>query len=470
MTTRALAGLLRLNLRRGRRSFVLASIGVAIGIASLSFFLALGAGVERGVLGRIFPVGQLEIVPRQASLGGPLDVLSFGGPKPLDDAFVDALRQRPEVAKVYRRMKLAFPARAWGGQELIGRELRAELIAEGLDPSATSGDSLAPQPFVGPPDPSTLRACNADTECGSGEYCPWDTHRCERPVPAVVSPFLLEIYNGTIAKAHGLPRIGETLANRFRGITFTVELGRSFLGPAVGKLLGGAPTAESRAEPHQRRVMVVGLSRAASPLALSIPIDYVRAWNKEYAGERAGKELSSVVAIVKDGARGTGLAAFARASGYELADSGAERAGLAITLMTALFALVSLAILLVAAMNIAHSFFRAVAERRRELGLLRALGATQRDLSSLLLMEAAAIGLAGGALGIVVARLAALVIDLGAARFVPDFPFKPESFFAFDAATIAIGLSASLLACLLGALLPARLAARVDPAAALQGS
>ena len=67
------------------------------------------------------------------------------------------------------------------------------------------------------------------------------------------------------------------------------------------------------------------------------------------------------------------------------------------------------------------------------------------------------------------ARACAYAIDLGAARFVPDFPFKPESFFSFDASTIGIGIGASLLACLLGAMLPARLAARVDPAAALQG-
>ncbi len=470
MTSRALLGLVRLNLRRSRRSFILSAIGVAIGIASLTFFLALSGGAER-VLEKIFPVGQIEIIPKKSSLGGPLDVLSLGGPRPLDDAFVDALEKRGEVERVFRRMKLAFPARAWGGQALLGREVRAELIAEGLEVTATAGDDLGPLPFRGPPDPSTLRACNADTECNAGEYCPWDSHRCETPVPAVISPFLIEIYNGTIAKAHGLPQIGSLLASRFRGLTFTGELGRSFLGPNVGKLLGGLGTkTTTNAEPHQRKFMLVGISRAASPLAVSVPIEYVRAWNREYAGEAASHELSSVVAVMKQGKRSTALVAFARDRGYDIADSGAEQAGLAITLVTALFALVSLAILLVAGMNIAHSFFRAVAERRRELGLLRALGATERDLSSLLLTEAAALGVAGGVLGVLVARLGAAAIDFAAQRFVPSFPFKPESFFVFSLGTLSIGLGASVVACLLGALLPARLAARVDPAAALQGS
>lgn len=470
MTGRALLGLVRLNLRRGRRGFVLSALGVALGISSLVFFLALSGGVERVVLGKVFPVGQIEIVPKKSSIGGPLDVLSFGGPQVLDDSFVDALKTRREVERVYRKVKIAFPARAWGGQEIIGRELRAELIAEGLDPSATVGDELGPRPFTGPPDPATLKACNADNECQTGEYCPWDTHLCETPVPAVVSPFVIEMYNTTIAKAHGLPQMGGVIANRFRGLTFTVELGRGFLGGGGLSALGAVAGRTLKAEPHQRKFMLVGVSRAASPLALSVPFDYVRAWNRQYLGDQVARELSSVVAVLKPGARSTELVAFARARGYDIADSGAEQAGLAITLMTLLFALVSLAFLLVAAMNIAHGFFRAVAERRRELGLLRALGATERDLSRMLLSEAAVLGLVGGTSGVVLARLAGFVLDLAARRFVPDFPFKPETFFSFDLGVIAIGLGASLAACLLGAILPARLASRVDPASALQGA
>jgi ABC-type antimicrobial peptide transport system permease subunit len=78
-----------------------------------------------------------------------------------------------------------------------------------------------------------------------------------------------------------------------------------------------------------------------------------------------------------------------------------------------------------------------------------------------------AIGATGGAAGVLLARLGAFVVDVASRRYVPDFPFKPDSYFSFDASLVAFALACAILACALGALLPARAAARTDPAAAL---
>jgi hypothetical protein len=456
MKSRALAALVLQNLKRGRRSFALSMFGIAVGIASLTFFLALSAGVRHVVLGQVFPVGQLEVVPQKSSLtgGGPMDLLSSlgGGPKPLDEAAARALAARPEVRAAYRRAKLAFPARAWGGQEILGKNVYSELIAEGVDARAMQGEALGPEPFAD--DLGTHKPCSSDGECLAGEYCPWDMHACEPPVPAVISPFLVELYNGTIAAQTGLPKIGKFLAGRLRGIVFNIELGRSFIGAA-----------RTGVEPHQRRVVLVGISPHAAQLALTLPLSAVQRWNAQYAG--GAPSLSSIALELADGADVTRLTAAIRAMGYDVADSGAERAGLAITLVTLLFALVSFAMVSVAAINIAHSFFRAVAERRRELGVMRAVGATAGDVRAIVLAEAAAIGLGGGAVGVLLARLLAFAIDAASRRFVPDFPFKPDSYFAFDWSLIVGALACSVAACLLGAYLPARAAARLEPTEAL---
>ncbi len=454
MTTRALVALVRQNLSRARRSFALSVFGISVGIASLVFFLALSAGVRHVVLGQVFPVGQIEVVPSKSSVEGPLGMFSsLSGPKPLTEEAARALAARPEVKAAYRRAKLAFPARAWGGAEILGKNFYTELVAEGVDPRAMSGDALGPEAFAD--NLGSHAQCNADADCQTaGEYCPWDTHQCELPVPAVVSPFIVELYNGTIAAQTGLPKIGKFLAGRLRGIVFNIELGRSFIGAS-----------KSGVEPHQRKVMLVGISPHAAQLALTLPLGYVQAWNRQYAP--GAPALSSLVLEAKEGADVTALTAAIRAAGYDVADSGAERAGLAITLVTLLFALVSFAMVSIAAINIAHSFFRTVAERRRELGVLRSVGASARDVRTLVLAEAACIGLVGGAVGIVLARLGAFAIDAASRRWVPDFPFKPDTYFAFGWTLLAGALGCSILACMLGAFWPARAAARLEPTEAL---
>lgn len=447
------------NLRRSRREFLLSSFGIAVGIASLAFFAALSEGVREVVLGRIFHADRIELEPMKSTF--ELPSLLGGGPRPVGDDTVAKLREVPGVRRVTRRMRFQFPAKAWGGAELFGSNRYAELIAEGLDPDAVAGERFDPEPFAdleaGGPAGSSHDACNADPDCRrAGEYCAWDVHRCEKPVPMIISRTLLELYNAGFAPSHNLPRVGDFVASRFRGFTVTVELGVSFM---------GGPAA--RGQPRQRRAMLVGVSDRAIPIGVSFPLPYVQRWNAEYVGGAAGQGASSVVVEVDDKRAITGAAAAGRALGLSVVDSGAEQAGLAITFVGLLFALVSLAIVVVATLNIAHTFYRAVAERRRELGILRAVGASAADVRQLLLGEALAIGLAGGAAGVVTARAAATLCDLAARRFVPDFPFKPESFFHFSPLLVLAVMGFAVAACLGGALLPALAAARTPPAEAL---
>ncbi|MCA9699127.1 MAG: hypothetical protein KC431_16510, partial [Myxococcales bacterium] len=52
------------DLKRNRRHFLLASVGIVVGIAAFTFFLALGRGVSKVVLGQIFPLDKIEVVPK----------------------------------------------------------------------------------------------------------------------------------------------------------------------------------------------------------------------------------------------------------------------------------------------------------------------------------------------------------------------------------------------------------------------
>jgi putative ABC transport system permease protein len=117
-----------------------------------------------------------------------------------------------------------------------------------------------------------------------------------------------------------------------------------------------------------------------------------------------------------------------------------------------------------------NTFAIAVTQRRSEIGILRALGATRSQIRTLFLTESAITGLAGTlvgvAFGIVMARAMAGYIGgllaqvYGVAQRADNISINPWLL----AAAIAMGVVTSLVA----AVLPARAAAGVDPVKALQ--
>jgi putative ABC transport system permease protein len=116
-----------------------------------------------------------------------------------------------------------------------------------------------------------------------------------------------------------------------------------------------------------------------------------------------------------------------------------------------------------------NSFAIAVTQRRSEIGILRALGATRRQIRWLFLGESAVTGLVGSigglAFGILIARgiaasVGALISDVyGVAQHADDLATDPRLL----ALALVIGMTTSVVA----ALIPARNAARVDPVQAL---
>jgi ABC-type antimicrobial peptide transport system permease subunit len=97
------------------------------------------------------------------------------------------------------------------------------------------------------------------------------------------------------------------------------------------------------------------------------------------------------------------------------------------------------------------------------------VGARRGDIRNLLVAEAAVVGMVAGLLGLAAAFVAGLAADAFAASRVPDFPFKPESFFSFSPWLLVAVLTLAVVACVIGALPPAFRAASGDPSEALAG-
>jgi len=125
--------------------------------------------------------------------------------------------------------------------------------------------------------------------------------------------------------------------------------------------------------------------------------------------------------------------------------------------------------LLVASFGIANTMIMSILERTREIGIMKAIGAEDREIKLIFFFEAAVLGVLGGVVGV----LLAWAIDAIANRLAYRFFLKPNgaSFVDFfhlppwlSAGAILFALGVSILA----ALYPAARAARIDPVRALR--
>jgi lipoprotein-releasing system permease protein len=125
---------------------------------------------------------------------------------------------------------------------------------------------------------------------------------------------------------------------------------------------------------------------------------------------------------------------------------------------------------LVAAFGVANVLVQLVADKRRDIAILRAAGFSRHDLGMIFLHEGALLGLFGAAIGwvggaVLIRVVAALPVDFGEQAAVRNQHLQMAERPSFYLAALAV----SVVVCALAAVQPARRAASLEPTAILRG-
>ncbi|MGH9547255.1 MAG: ABC transporter permease [Terriglobales bacterium] len=124
--------------------------------------------------------------------------------------------------------------------------------------------------------------------------------------------------------------------------------------------------------------------------------------------------------------------------------------------------------LAVASIGIVNTLVMAILERRREIGIMKAIGASDSDVKKLFFAEAGAMGLLGGVVGVALGWTIGHIINLGTNIYLKRQALPPESFWAVPWWLVGAAIVFAFVVSLVSGLYPAARAARLDPVQALR--
>lgn len=124
--------------------------------------------------------------------------------------------------------------------------------------------------------------------------------------------------------------------------------------------------------------------------------------------------------------------------------------------------------LMVASIGIVNTLVMAILERRREIGIMKAIGASDADVKKLFFAEAGAMGILGGFLGVVLGWAIGQVINFGTNIYLKRQSLPAEHFWAVPWWLVAFAIGFALVVSLVSGLYPAGRAAKLDPVQALR--
>jgi ABC-type lipoprotein release transport system permease subunit len=251
----------------------------------------------------------------------------------------------------------------------------------------------------------------------------------------------------------------------------------------IGLFFGGGAGSSTAPVLYEEEVPILGVVRErfgderatfveeafAMQADVFVPQAYARElWNRQ--PNRGGPQAILLTARTLDDVERIETALQDRGLEVRSVRKGVEGVQRSLSVVTIIASALAGIALFVSALGIVNTLVMSVLERTREIGLLKALGATDGDVARIFLVEAGVLGLGGGIVGAGLGFGLALVLNEVGRGMVEEallMPFKGDLFqFPWWLAAGALGFAVATS--LLAAVVPTLRAARVDPVRALR--
>ena len=439
------------NLREAVLRNSLTTLGVAVGVASLVAMLSLGVGLQELATRRLSNSGLFDTVivtARRNMQGMRRPAANPVGAKPeraLDDDARSEFARLPNVLEVYPQMRFPTEVRYNGNPY--------STIVAGVPDSARGNGSyegIQGSFFSGP---------NADEA-------------------------ILQIEFAKDLSEQTATLIGKDLVVRYAERQALAPQNEAGNGSATNAVDGGA--GGFSIVPREKKLRIVGIVET-EPAAgfggfgsgrLLIPLELASALRaaqvndlREAVRATTGKPAyASLTVRAKSPAQVEAIETAIKSMGFgtfSLLDA-TRNLRLFFTIFDLLLAIFGSLALAVATLGIINTLVMAILERRREIGILKALGAADRDVKQLFFVEAGVMGLFGGVLGVGFGWFIGRALTWGTNIYLhrQNLPsahvFSVPWWLVLGAIVFAVGVS------LAAGLYPATRAARLNPVEALR--
>ena len=460
------------NLRESLLRNSLTTVGISVGVASLVAMLSLGIGLQQLASRRLVKSGLFDtiVVTSRRDLRGMGREEERSGPTPGESRVLDeparlAIEHLPNVAEAYPDIRFVTELRFDDKPHLtmisaLHASAKSNDAFEGMQGSFFSSDDapevilqksfaeelLGKTPKLGAPDPSVTEL--AAPLLGK-EMTMRYAQRASTPVqPSPAQPVPVP---PSASSSPGLDLSGASYSVVSREQTLKIvgvsDLDpESLRGPMRAKVFLPLKLAESLhvMQPTDLRE----ISRAASdqPVYSSISVR-VKNPSQVQLVEDAIKKMGFTTFSILDASRG--LRQF-------------------FAVLYAFLGIFGSLALMVASIGIVNTLVMAILERRREIGIMKAIGASDGDVKKLFFAEAGAMGILGGIVGVVLGWTIGQIINFGTNIYLRRQSLPPEHFWAVPWWLVAFAILFSAGVSLISGLYPAGRAARLDPVQALR--